>query len=97
MGFEADVIMVVSKMYRQTVTEAELIALVNHAFSECGDLDGDCNEIRISGVQRYPADPEKDCNWDIQVFNGPVVCSHTFRRIIDEYRSKYNLKTPESA
>ena len=83
-------------MSRVNVPESELIVLINHAFSECDELDGDCNEIRISGVQRYPVDPEKECNWDIQVFSGPDVCKPIFRRIIEEFRSKYNLRPPHT-
>ena len=85
-----------SEMHREAVPESELVILINHAFSECGELDGDCDEIRIAGVQRYPADPENDCNWNICVFNGPKACAPIFRKIVDEFRSKYNLKTPDA-
>jgi len=77
-------------MHREAVPEAELVLLISHAFRECGE------EVRIAGVQRYPVDSENDCKWDIGIFNGPRECAPIFRKIVEEFRSKYNLKTPDA-
>lgn len=68
-------------MSRQTVKEAELVIMINHRFSVSDEVDGDCREVKIHGVQRYPEPGPDGCNWDIQVFNGPGVCGPVFRSI----------------
>jgi len=78
-------------MSRQIMKESELVLEINYRFANGGDLDGDCRDIKINGVQRYPVTEESDCNWNVMVFNDPGGCQGVFRAVIDEFRSRYNL------
>ncbi len=78
-------------MSRQIVSNADLTALINHRFKEGDELDGDCREVNISGVQLYPEQDKTGCNWNVSGYNGPGPCLAVFRKVIEEFRQRYNL------
>ena len=78
-------------MSRQIVSNADLTVMINHRFKESDELDGDCREVKISGVQLYAGTDETGCNWDISIYNGPEPCMGIFRKVIEEFRQRYNL------
>lgn len=78
-------------MPRKIATNAELTKMINDRFREGRDLDGDCREVRINGVQLYREPDETGCNWNASFYNGPDPCRGVFRIVIDEFRGLYNL------
>ena len=78
-------------MSRMLATNEELTAKINDRFREGKELDGDCREMKISGVTLYPEAEETECNWDVYFHSGPQECDKVFRTIIEEFRLQYNL------
>ena len=81
-------------MARQVLSNEYLTLEINYRFSNSDELDGDCRDISISGVQLYAGPDETGCNWDLSVYNGPEACAGVVRQIIEDFRCKYNLKEP---
>ena len=79
-------------MPRQLLSNVDLTLHINHRFKESDELDGDCREVRISGVQLYASTDETGCNWDVSIYNGSEACGGVFRKVIEEFRQRYNLK-----
>jgi hypothetical protein len=78
-------------MSRQVVTDAELTQMINDRFRSCKELDGDCRDVKIGGVQLHAAPDATGCNWDASIYNGPEACKDVFRTVIEEFRCQYNL------
>lgn len=78
-------------MSRKLATNAELKTMINERFREGNELDGDCRDVKISGVQLYPEPDETGCNWNVWTYNGSDVCKDVFRTVIEEFRREYSL------
>lgn len=77
-------------MSRQLASNAEITKMINDRLSEGNELDGDCRDVRVSGVQRHPSD-ESGCNWNWSVYNGPPECYEVVLAIVSDLRRQYNL------
>ncbi len=77
-------------MPRQLASNEELTRMINDRLSEGNELDGDCREVRVSGVQRHEPD-ESGCNWNWSVYNGPPECYEVVLAIVSDLRRQYNL------
>ena len=75
---------------RQLASHAEITKMINDRLGEGNELDGDCREVRVSGVQRHPPD-ESGCNWNWGVYNGPPECYEVVFAIVSDLRRQYNL------
>ncbi len=78
-------------MPRQLATNAELTKMINDRLSERNELGGDCRDVRVSGVHRYPEPDETGCNWTVYGHHGPLECQEVRELIVDELRRQYNL------
>jgi hypothetical protein len=78
-------------MPRHIVTNAELTKMINDRFRDGKELDGDCREVEVGGVQLYAAPDATGCNWDVSIYNGPAACQGVFSTVIKGFRRQYNL------
>ena len=52
-------------MSRQLASNIEITELINNRFNEGKELDGDCRDVRVSGVTRYDEPDDSGCNWTV--------------------------------
>ncbi len=62
-------------MSRQLASNAELTKMINDRLKEGKELDGDCRDVTVSGVQRYAEPDETGCNWNVYGHRGPPECT----------------------
>jgi len=79
-------------MSRELASDAEITKMINDRLKEGKELDGDCRDVRVSGVQRYVELDETGCNWNVNGHNGPAGCTGVRISIVNELRAQYNLK-----
>ena len=78
-------------MTRHLASNAEITELINDRLKEGKELDGDCRDVEVGGVQRHPPD-RTGCNWDVYRHRGPPECEDVVRSIVEELRAQYYLK-----
>ena len=78
-------------MSRQLASNIEITELINNRFNEGKELDGDCRNVRVSGVTRYDEPDDSGCNWTVWTYNGGLGCMGVFKSIVGEIQGKYNL------
>jgi len=78
-------------MSRKLASNIEITELINNRFKEGIELDGDCRDVRVSGVTRYDEPDESGCNWTVRTYNGGLGCMGVFKSIVGEIQGKYNL------
>ncbi len=80
-------------MSRQLASSEKLAKMINDRLKEGKELDGDCRDVTVSGVQRWYAEPDESrCNWDVYSYSGPPACSDVFSLVIEEFRKEFNLQ-----
>lgn len=79
-------------MSRQIASNEELTKMINDRLSEGKELDGDCREVMVSGVQRYAEPDETGCNWNVNFHRGPPECEGVVRSIVEALRKQYSLQ-----
>ena len=59
-------------MPRELASNEEITKMINDRLSESNELDGDCRDVRVGGVQRYAEPDETGCNWHVYTHQGPL-------------------------
>jgi hypothetical protein len=79
-------------MSRQLASNKELTKMINYRIKKGKELDGNCRDVTVSGVQRYAEPDEAGCNWHVYFQRGPQECKEVVRSIVEEFRLQYNLQ-----
>jgi len=78
-------------MSRESVTEKELVEIINSELSKCEE----CKDCHVNGIMGSEADGT-GCNWSEPVLScsgvPTEVCLPVFLSVINEIRQQYNLK-----
>ena len=78
-------------MTKEITTEEELKIMIQERVSSCDEMDGDCKEVIINSVYWHETD-ESGSNWDVHSLRNARGCEDVVRKIISEFKQKYNLE-----